>query len=426
MIDEADRQRARITGAMTAMASVAIIAGLYALTYFNPLFPAALPAWYGLTMVVPHSIVALLFLRRQPSDFAPGMARGVAIATIVGTLAVGVIFGVGVILVLAWIPAEPFMTLLPVAIEVRTLLGPGGLWLLVPLLFLQVLLLYAARYKSTTGNRGSRSSGMLVGLATLLIPLGLAFHDTTLDRSEYMKKWQETGARKEAEAKPAREALARRHDIANRAFLTGVPVCLRQGCIDSLLTSLKSAGYTVAFRRESANHYWVAASDTGWTDAYLTDETGIVLSWPVTARDLPSAAPYAASGMSLVDSAGYIFAFSVRCYKNLFHFRPTERKHIDKKICGIPPDTMMRTLDIAPDKGVVYRVIYTQIGDTAFTLNARPIPYGERAVRSFLFNTSGPSYVTTADREATTSDPQVYPCELLDAFCRYALRQVER
>jgi hypothetical protein len=131
--------------------------------------------------------------------------------------------------------------------------------------------------------------------------------------------------------------------------------------------------------------------------------------------------------MKLVDSAGYSVAFPVSCYKNIFHFPPAEPKHIDKHICGVPvADTTMRTVNFGPDTGAVYRVIYTQIGDTAFTLSARPVPYGERATRSFLFNTSGPSYVTTADREATTSDPQVYQCEILYAYCRYEVRQAER
>jgi hypothetical protein len=414
MIGEEDRQTARRTGAVTATASVAVIATLYAIMYLRAHYIAAPPAWYGLAMAVPHAMVALLFLRREPGDFAPGLARGVAIATAFGTIAAAVIFVAGMLMALAWMPVEPVVTLAGVADQVRELAGPYGLRLLVVLLFLQFGLWYAARYTSTTGNPDLRMRGLRVGLFTLLVPLGLAFHSTTLDPNRNMKKSLEQDARKEAEEKPIREALAREHGVVGKAFLT-VPGCLRQGCLDSLLNSLRSQGYAAVLHRESTNHFWVAVAKNGWSDAYVTDETGIVLSWPTNPRRLSSASIHGLVGMKVVDSTAWAIAFPVMCYKGQHSgSRAGVPKHIDKSICGIPSDTGgVTTLR----NGAVYRIRYTQWGDTAFTLSARPLTYGTDAVRSFLFNTEGPSYVTTEDRAATSSDTRVYPCEILYAFC---------
>ncbi len=421
MSDEANGPNPRIIAVVASLLSATIIACMYGVMYFRARYIPAPPFWYAIAMMVPHLTVGALYMTEGPSDFAAGLAKGVAIGTAVGAFGAAVIFAVGTILSLAfWLP--PVTTLAATAGEILTLLGPG-LGLLFPLLVLQIFLVYGARYRSKEPKPASRTGGMICGLATVLIPLSLGLHDTTIDKGAAVGERLFEESQKYAAEAPKREALARRQRIVKDALLTGVPLCLRRGCIDSLLTALRSAGYTVVFKREPASHYWVAATDEGWSDSYFTDETGTVLSWPVGARNLPSAAPYSGQMMRVVDSAGWDAARDMKCLSAMFESRkmagPT--RIIQPHSCGLASDTTTRKFgDSAP-----YHVVYLS-RENGFSLSARPVTYGDGAVRSFLFNSDGRSYVTLEDRGATVSDLRVYPCELIYAFCEYEKRNFDR
>ena len=58
-----------------------------------------------------------------------------------------------------------------------------------------------------------------------------------------------------------------------------------------------------------------------------------------------------------------------------------------------------------------HRLSYRANGPHDFVLEARPITYGETAVRSYLLRYGGDVHVTLLDRPATDEDPVVRPCE---------------
>jgi hypothetical protein len=85
---------------------------------------------------------------------------------------------------------------------------------------------------------------------------------------------------------------------------------------------------------------------------------------------------------------------------------------IAESISVMPPE-MQHGLD------PTHRMTYTVVRDAAglaseYIIEARPVVYGQTALRSYFARTDGPLHVTVADRAANESDPVVPRCEYGD------------
>jgi hypothetical protein len=168
----------------------------------------------------------------------------------------------------------------------------------------------------------------------------------------------------------------------------------------------------------------IIAADRDAKDRYITDETGIMLLWRTDGE------PFDNPGWnSHVEMADYSFPqlfAKFRCLPDNFEDSwngsyPANLRREDD--CGLAADTT----DVMLYHGSYYRIVYTagHAGPhkrvTTFSLTARPQPYGQPAVRSYLLTQDSVAHVTVMDRPARVTDPIVHRCERGD-HCEFPLR----
>lgn len=389
-------------------------------------------------LAAPYVVILLASARGSSRSLALGLARGLGLAVIVGTIGGG---GVAIVAVVAALfgKYDPAMVILIVLSGAGVLFAGAVIPLVIVLFILQIYMTRVAKRAIAAAPSDAADQGVFYGFLAIVLPLIVAYKITAAEirgdasppktereRAEERKQAERQQLRQRGESmmhadRVARNDFARREATARRTVAT-LHVCVRTGCVDSLIKATRRAAISVVLHRRASGRYWGSVEDTALPWRFVTDETGMLLKWQVNPF-FPTAQPDSDAGVWVADSTAIQLTEIARCFAGASPWPAGFPRRIDKQPhCGIADDTTVIRLG-----GGLYRVVYVPIMNgtaseqrvTSFALDARPVNYRDPAIRSFLIGWNAPSYVTTADRAANRSDRRLHDCEAVRGPCYF-------
>jgi hypothetical protein len=405
-----DSTRPNVSVGSWAILSVVFLALMCVIHVMNEGRDQGPVIWYALVLSAPFLFVAVKCLgSSSASAFVYRFAVGLSRTTRIGIVIASVGTVVGFFFTVFQMPTPLFYPSM-VGAEVAARLQGFGLLMMLGLLMVQFPLADSAGRAIPLSEESGDRNGLLFGYATVLLPIAIFCHIAFLEQKNVDKAVQKSHEENQARESARQVELRDRSKIALQVARSTLHICVRSGCLDSLVRALASEGIAVDYRKiDRGGYIAVVRPDKTSSEGYETNETGSVV------RSLHE-------GKQLVDSLHLHLTLIRSCIQDELLANWKEYPlHLPANYsgCYMKGDTTVMDLH---HRGATYRVIYAAPRNadgkrvTAFTLTARPLEYGKPYIRSFLV-TEDSTYVTTANRAARESDHSVRGCEEHPSHC---------